>query len=177
LVSSAFSSSLFKNFPLELFPVFGPVAVLLFGLAYPLEGIVVLSDQVILAAGATRANENIPTPHHRAETTPQGQSTGSSFFASPPGNAVQFGNQCRMHVEIQVGTEAPAGCYVQVLLSTRQEVLQTGRPAKRPKGAGVVLCGKTGRAKRVGKTGRLPRFLATRFRQKSTDRITEGRSN
>jgi hypothetical protein len=99
LVSSGFSSSLFKNFPLELFPVFNTVALLLFGLAYPLEGIVVLSDQVNSATGATRANENIPTPHHRAETTPKEQSTGSSFFTSPPGNAVQFGNQGRMHVE------------------------------------------------------------------------------
>jgi hypothetical protein len=98
LVSSGLSSSLFKNFPLELFPAFGTVALLLFGLAYPLEGIVALdrvwqsgasafgieitllaqpasalkvSDQVNLAAGATRANENIPTPHHRAETTPE----------------------------------------------------------------------------------------------------------
>jgi hypothetical protein len=37
-----FSSFSFENFSLKLFPVFGKVALLLFGLAHPLEGIVVL---------------------------------------------------------------------------------------------------------------------------------------
>jgi hypothetical protein len=62
---------------------------------------------VNVAAGATRANENIPTPHHRAETTPEEQSTESSFFTSPPGNAVQFGNQGRMHVEYKQEPRLP----------------------------------------------------------------------
>jgi hypothetical protein len=114
----------FENCPLRLFPVFGKVALLLFGLAQPFEGIVVLGHislsgaspfvievallgatsirvgglgQVNLPAGATRANENIPTPHHRAETILEEQSTASSFHTSSPSSAMQIGDQTRMY--------------------------------------------------------------------------------
>jgi hypothetical protein len=113
----------FENLPLKLFPAFGGTALLLLGLAYPLEGIVVLdrirqsgaspfgieiallgqpasalgvSGQVGLPAGATRASENIPIRHHRAETTLEEQSTGSSFHASFQSSAMQLGDQSRM---------------------------------------------------------------------------------
>jgi hypothetical protein len=113
----------FENLPLKLFPAFGRTALLLFGLAYPLEGIVVLdriwqsgalpfgieiallvqpasalgvSGQVGLPAGATRASENIPTPHHRAETILEEQSIGSSFHTSFQSSTLQLGDQSRI---------------------------------------------------------------------------------
>jgi hypothetical protein len=52
-----------------------------------------LADQVKWPAGASRANENIPTPHHRLGTAPAKQSTGSTFDTSFLSGVVQIVGQ------------------------------------------------------------------------------------
>jgi hypothetical protein len=89
--------SLLRTFHKKLFPVFGEVALLLFGLAQPLECHVVpdhISRSAALAyiiaveawsncqRPVIRANENIPTLRHRVETTLEEQSLWSSFRTS-----------------------------------------------------------------------------------------------
>ena len=136
---------------LKLFPVLGKVALLLFGLAHPLEGIVEIDHisqngtslfmieiallvqpasasgapgQLNLPAGATRANENIPTHHHPTQTALEEQSIGSSFRTSTRSSTMQIGDQSRMYANTRWKPAAPASGSVQVLPSIRQEVLK-----------------------------------------------------
>jgi hypothetical protein len=52
-----------------------------------------------LPPSATRANENIPTPHHRAETTLAEQSIGSSCHTSSGSNTLQIRGQSGMYAK------------------------------------------------------------------------------
>src|ERR1035441_1128829 len=58
-----------------------------------------VSGQVNLPPSATCANENIPTPHHRAETILEEQSLGSSCHTSSGFSALQIGGQSRMYAK------------------------------------------------------------------------------
>ena len=85
-------------------------------------------------ARVTRANESIPTRHHRAESPLEEQSIGSSFLISSPSTTEQIEHQGCMCATTRRTPKAPAASYVQVLPSTSREMLQVRRPAKRPNG-------------------------------------------
>jgi len=64
-------------------------------------------DQVKWPAGITGGNGNIPSPHHRVETTLEEQSISSTFFTSSPSGGVQIGGQAECVRAQQQMPEAP----------------------------------------------------------------------
>jgi hypothetical protein len=99
------------------------------------------ADPVKLPAGATRANENIPNPRHRAETELEGQSIWLSFLIFPLFNALQFGDQHWMYANRRWKPEASAMRHAQVLPSKRQKVRQFRREKGRSAATNRTPCG------------------------------------